>query len=67
MDVFCVNKIAGSFQLESYQLNIPTIELKPSQGVDNAKNILRLRAFGPVIGILANIKFIHCMLDITLG
>ena len=57
---FVVNKIAGSFQLECYRLNIPTTELKPSQGVGNAKNILRLCAFIPVIGIVANIGFIVC-------
>ena len=57
---FVVNKIAGSFQLECYRLNIPSTELKPSQGVGNAKNILRLCALVPVIGILANIGFIVC-------
>jgi hypothetical protein len=57
---FVVNKIAESFQLECYRLNITTTELKPTHGVGSAKNILRLCAFIPVVGILASLGFIVC-------
>jgi hypothetical protein len=57
---FVVNKIAESFQLECYKLNISTNELKPTQGIGNAKNILRLCSFIPVIGILATLGFLVC-------
>ena len=57
---FVVNKIADSFRLECYRLNINTTELKPSQGIGNAKNILRLCSFIPVLGILATLGFIVC-------
>ena len=57
---FVVNKIADSFRLEFYRLNINTTELKPSQGIGNAKNILRLCSFIPVLGILATLGFIVC-------
>lgn len=57
---FVVYKIATSFQLECYRLNIPTTELKPTQGIGNAKNILRLCTFIPVLGIFAYIGFVVC-------
>jgi hypothetical protein len=57
---FVVNKIADSFRLECYKLNITTTELKPTQGIGNAKNILRLCSFVPVLGILASLGFIVC-------
>lgn len=57
---FVVNKIAESFMLECYRLNIPTTEAKPSQGIGNAKNILRLCSFIPVIGLIANLGFVVC-------
>ncbi len=57
---FVVNKIATSLRLECYKLNITTTELKPTQGIGNAKNILRLCTFIPVIGVFANIGFIVC-------
>ena len=57
---FVVNKIAESFQLECYRLNITTTELKPTYGIGTAKNILRLCAFIPVLGIIAGIGFIIC-------
>lgn len=57
---FVVNKIADSFQLECYRLQIPTNELKPTRGIGSAKNILRLCSFVPFLGILANIGFIIC-------
>lgn len=57
---FVVNKIAESFQLECYKLNIGTTELKPTQGIGNAKNILRLCSFVPVLGIIASLGFIVC-------
>lgn len=57
---FVVNKIADSFQLECYRLNIPTTELKPTKGIGSAKNILRLCSFIPFLGILANLGFIVC-------
>lgn len=57
---FVVNKIAESFQLECYKLNITTTEQKPTQGIGNAKNILRLCSFIPFIGILANVGFVVC-------
>jgi len=57
---FVVNKIAESFALECYRLNIPTTEMKPSQGIGNAKNILRLCSFIPVLGLLATLGFVVC-------
>jgi hypothetical protein len=57
---FVVNKIADSFRLECYRLNIATTELRPSRGIGMAKNILRLCTFIPVIGILANLGFVIC-------
>lgn len=57
---FVVNKIADSFRLECYKLRINTTELKPTQGIGNAKNILRLCSFVPVIGILASLGFFVC-------
>jgi len=57
---FVVNKIAESFGLECSRLNIRTNELKPTQGIGNAKNILRLCSLIPVVGILASIAFIIC-------
>jgi hypothetical protein len=57
---FVVNKIAQSFQLECYGLNIPVKELKPTQGIGNAKNILHLCALIPVVGELASLGFIVC-------
>lgn len=57
---FVVNKIATSFQLECYRLNIPTKELKPPHAIGNAKNIVRLCTFIPVIGILATFGFFIC-------
>lgn len=55
-----VNKIADSFQLECYRLNIATTELKPSKSIGSTKNILRLCSFIPVLGILANLGFAVC-------
>ncbi|MFM6924997.1 MAG: hypothetical protein ACKOU7_05805 [Ferruginibacter sp.] len=57
---FVVNKIADSFQLECYRLNIPTSELKPTKGIGSAKNLLRICSFIPFLGVLANIGFIIC-------
>ncbi len=57
---FVVNKIADSFQLECYRLNIPTKELKPTKGIGQAKNILRICSLIPVLGGIANIGFIIC-------
>lgn len=57
---FVVNKIADSFQLECYRLNIPTTELKPTRGIGSAKNMLRICSFIPFLGVLANIGFIFC-------
>ena len=57
---FVVNKIADSFQLECYRLNIPTTELKPTKGIGSAKNILRICSFIPFLGGLASIGFIIC-------
>ena len=57
---FVVNKIADSFQLECYRLNIPTTELKPTKGIGSAKNMLRICSFIPFLGVLANIGFIFC-------
>ena len=57
---FVVNKIADSFQLECYRLNIPTTELKPTKGTGSAKNILRICTFIPFLGVFANIGFIIC-------
>jgi len=57
---FVVNKIAESFALECYRLNIPTTEMKPSQGIGSAKNILRLCSFIPFLGVLATLGFVVC-------
>ena len=57
---FVVNKIADSFRLECYRLNIPTKELKPSFGIGNAKNILHLGTIIPFLGALASLGFIVC-------
>ena len=57
---FVVNKIADSFRLECYRLNIPTKELKPSFGIGNAKNILHLCTIIPFLGALASLGFIVC-------
>ena len=57
---FVVNKIAESFQLECRKLNISTTELKPTQGIGNAKNILRVCSLIPVIGVIAGLGFIVC-------
>ncbi|HMU10514.1 MAG TPA: hypothetical protein PKC54_10935 [Ferruginibacter sp.] len=57
---FVVNKIAESFALECYRLNIPTTEMKPTQGIGNAKNILRLCSFIPILGLLASLGFVVC-------
>jgi hypothetical protein len=57
---YVVNKIADSFQLECYRLNIPTTEVKPTKGIGSAKNMLRICSFIPFIGILANIGFVIC-------
>ena len=57
---FVVNKIAESFALECYRLNIPVTELKPSQGIGMTKNILRLCSFIPLLGVLANLGFVVC-------
>ncbi len=57
---FVVNKIADSFQLECYRLNIPTKEIKPTKGIGSAKNMLRICSFIPFLGVLANIGFIIC-------
>jgi hypothetical protein len=57
---FVVNKIAESFQLECYKLNITTTELKPTQGIGSAKNILRLCGFIPFIGAIAMLGFVVC-------
>lgn len=57
---FVVNKIAASFQLECYRLNILTTELKPTQGIGSAKNILRLCTFIPVLGAFAYLGFLVC-------
>ena len=57
---FVVNKIADSFRLECYRLNIPTKELKPSFGIGNAKNILHLGTLIPFLGTLAWLGFIVC-------
>ncbi len=55
-----VNKIADSFQLECYRLNIPTTELKPTKGIGSAKNLLRICTFIPFLSVFANIGFIIC-------
>lgn len=57
---FVVNKIADSFQLECYRLNIPTTELKPTKGIGSAKNILRICSLIPFLGVLANVGFVIC-------
>jgi hypothetical protein len=57
---FVVNRIAGSFRLECYRLNINTTELRPSQGIGMTKNILRLCTFIPVVGMIANLGFVVC-------
>jgi len=57
---FVVSKIAESFRLECLRLNIATTETRPSQGIGNTKNILRLCSFIPVLGIIANLGFIVC-------
>jgi hypothetical protein len=57
---FVVNKIAESFQLECQKLEISTTEAKPTQGIGNAKNILRLCGLIPVVGALASLGFIVC-------
>ena len=57
---FVVNKIADSFQLECYRLNIPTSEVKPTKGIGSAKNMLRICSFIPFLGIFANIGFVIC-------
>lgn len=57
---FVVNKIAESFQLECQKLGISTTEAKPTQGIGNAKNILRLCSLIPVIGALPGLGFIVC-------
>jgi len=57
---FVVNKIAQSFQLECYKLGISTTELKPTQGIGSAKNILRLCSLIPVIGVIALLGFVVC-------
>lgn len=57
---FVVNKIAESFALECYRLNIPTTEMKPTHGIGNAKNILRLCSFIPILGLLASLGFVVC-------
>ncbi len=57
---YVVNKIADSFQLECYRLNIPTSEVKPTKGVGSAKNMLRICTFIPLIGTMANIGFVIC-------
>jgi hypothetical protein len=57
---YVVNKIADSFQLECYRLNIPTSEIKPTKGIGSAKNMLRICSFIPLIGVLANIGFVIC-------
>jgi hypothetical protein len=57
---FVVNKIADSFQLECYRLNIPTTELKSTKGIGSAKNILRICTFIPFLSVFANIGFIIC-------
>lgn len=55
-----VNKIADSFQLECYRLNISTVEFKPGKKIGSAKNMLRLCTFIPILSVLANIGFIIC-------
>lgn len=57
---YVVNKIADSFQLECYRLNIATTELKPTKGIGSAKNMLRICSFIPFLGVLANIGFVIC-------
>ena len=57
---FVVNKIAESFRLECYRLNIATTEAKPSQGIGNTKNILHLCTLIPILGGLASLGFIVC-------
>lgn len=57
---YVVKKIAQSFQLECYALNIPTKELRPTSGIGNAKNMLRICTFIPIIGAIANLGFIIC-------
>jgi len=57
---YVVKKIARSFQLECYGLNIPTTELRPTSTIGNAKNMLRICSFIPVLGGLANLGFVIC-------
>ena len=57
---FVVNKIADSFQLECYRLNIPTKEAKPTKAIGQVKNMLRICSFIPFLGDIANICFIFC-------
>ena len=57
---FVVSKIADSFRLECYRLNIATTELRPGYGIGMTKNILRLCSFIPVLGIIANLGFVVC-------
>ncbi|MEP7254586.1 MAG: hypothetical protein ABI666_02365 [Ferruginibacter sp.] len=57
---FVVNKIADSFRLECYRLNIVTTEARPSRGIGTTKNILRLCSFIPFLGIIANLGFVVC-------
>jgi len=55
-----VNRIAESFRLECYRLNIATTEANPTQGIGNTKNILRLCSLIPVLGGIAALGFIVC-------
>lgn len=57
---FVAIKIAESFQLECAKYKITTTETKPTLGIGNAKNILRLCSFIPVVGGIAALAFIVC-------
>lgn len=57
---FVVNRIAESFALECARLSIPSTEMKPTQGIGNTKNILRLCSFIPIAGVIATLGFVVC-------